>query len=131
LDTTIAVRRWSGGTTDTGIRKVWLPSAANFSTEYANTDDENGVFDYFTINSDKSYRIAYKETNLSEAVYYWTRSAVGGTHPLWRSVGPNGSVYGANYWDNRAIRPVINVYSNNYLEKVSEGVYRMIGGGAA
>jgi hypothetical protein len=41
----------------------------------------------------------------------------------------NGDFTNMQYYFSGALRPVINILSTHYLEPVSNGVYRMIGGG--
>lgn len=136
LTTAIIGRTWSGGTNKTADRKVWLPSAVNLSDSNfsadssARYDDPNGVFSYFSGDNDtNSKRIAYDENGT--AVVWWTRTVVGGTHPYCRRMNTNGEFTNAQYYFSGALRPVINILSTHYLEPVSNGVYRMIGGGSA
>jgi hypothetical protein len=74
--------------------------------------------------------VAYAENDTSTAVQWWTRTTTGGTHPYCRAVGSNGSCFfNRSYYDSNYLRPIIDIYSNNYLEKISDGVYRMVGSG--
>lgn len=134
IETTIAGRTWSGGTIKTATRKVWLPAAVNLSAsnfEEGSTayyDDTNGAFDYFATNDTLAARIAYVAED-GDAVRWWTRTVIGGTYPYQRTINALGDFSSYYYYDFAYLRPVINVYSNNCLEKISDGVYRMIGGG--
>lgn len=132
IETPIAGRTWSGGTVKTASRKIWLPSAVNLSVssfEEGNTayyDDTNGAFDYFATNDTLAARIAYI-TEGGDAVRWWTRTVTGGTHPYQRTINTSGDFSSYQYYNTAYLRPVINIYSNNYLEKISDGVYRMVG----
>ena len=134
IETPITGRTWSGGTVKTASRKIWLPSAVNLSVssfEEGNTayyDDTNGAFDYFATNDTLAARIAYI-TEGGDAVRWWTRTVTGGMHPYQRTINTSGDFSNYQYYNTAYLRPVINIYSNNYLEKISDGVYRMVGGG--
>lgn len=136
IETDITGRTWSGGTNKVESRKIWLPAAVNVSPSYFaentayNNEDLAGPFDYFINNDTDAARVAYAENDTSTAVQWWTRTTTGGTHPYCRAVGSNGSCFfNRSYYDSNYLRPIINIDSNNYLEKISDGVYRMIGGG--
>lgn len=135
IETTIIGRTWSGGTNKTAERKIWLPPAAGISPDFyaegqgVNSEAPAGPYAYFINNNTNEARIAYAENDTSAAIQWWTRTTVGGVHPQCKTIGTNGTFYSRSYAENCYLRPVINVYSNNYLEKVSDGVYRMIGGG--
>lgn len=142
VDTTITGRVWSSTNgvepVKSAVRKIWIPSAVNLSATRFNDavndalnyyDDPEGAFNYFTINDTNAKRIAYDANGTAQP--WWTRTVVPGTHPNCRKITESGSFGTSYYYYLNYIRPVINVYSNNYLEKISEGVYRMIGGGKA
>lgn len=137
IETTIVGRTWSGGTDKTANCKIWLPSASSINPDFydegngVNSEAPAGPFNYFINNNTDAARIAYAEDDTSTAINWWTRTTTGGTHPYCRRVGANGAFYSISYATNGYLRPIINIYSNNYLEKVSDGVYRMIGGGSA
>lgn len=129
IETPIVARTWSG-TTKTINRKVWLPAAVNLSgsksdfTESDRKDDPSGAFSYFISNDTNSDRIAYNSNGTIGA--WWTRSPVGGSHPLCRAINNTGGFNNWNYYNNIGLRPVINIASNTLLEKVSENAYRII-----
>lgn len=129
VETPIVARTWSG-TTKSINRKVWLPAAVNlsgsksdFSTSDQN-DDPSGAFSYFTTYDTNADRIAYNSSGTATA--WWTRSPVGGTHPLCRVINTTGGFNNWNYYLNLGLRPIINIASNTLLEEVSEGVYKIM-----
>ena len=129
LETNIMVRNWSGGDLVTQARKVWLPSAVNVSPgsfTAVQSEEPNGGFAYFLNNDTTTARKAYRETNTTEAVYWWTRSTTGGTHPYCKAVGSNGDLRNDSYYSYRYLRPVINISSENFVKSVSTGVYKLI-----
>ena len=131
LDTTIIGRTWLGGTNNSVSRKIWLPSAVNLSvsafdsSSTAYQDDPKGAFDYFINNDLAITRVAYSEEN-GETVRWWTRTTVGGTHPYQRTIDKNGNFSSYQYYYSAYLRPIINISSNNYLEKISDNIYRIV-----
>lgn len=131
IDTTIIGRTWLGSTNNSASRKIWLPSAVNLSASAfedgstAYQDDLNGVFDYFATNDSVIARMAYFEED-GTSVRWWTRTTVGGTHPYQRTIDKNGDFSSYQYYYSAYLRPVINISSNNYLEKISDNIYRIV-----
>lgn len=131
IETTITGRTWSGGTNKTAARKIWLPSAVNLSqvefplgTETAYYDDPSGIFAYFAMNDTAARRVAYDANGTAQV--WWTRTTTGGSHPYCLRMTVTGGFSNQNYYYTGYLRPVINVSASNYVEAISDGVYRIM-----